>query len=213
MKKKLFEHLQACPLVGILRGITPNEAIDVARVLIATGFRFLEVPLNSPDWQKTLKILRTNCSDEILIGAGTVLSCEDVYKVQQAGGQAIISPNLNPSVISKSLELDLLSIPGCYTPTDCFEALRLGADMLKIFPADNLGPNYIKALSAVLPPATKVCPTGGISPQNMADFVHAGATHFGIGSALYKPGMTLEQIIQNAQAFIHAFKAIPLNTQ
>ncbi|MCG8492203.1 MAG: 2-dehydro-3-deoxy-6-phosphogalactonate aldolase [Sneathiellales bacterium] len=202
----IFEKIGEMPLVAILRGISPDEVDAVSDILVEKGFTFLEVPLNSPEWQESLKRLSRRHGDTIVLGAGTVLDADDVAKVRDAGGRAIISPNLNEAVVRKTKELGLLAVPGCYTPSECFNALSYGADILKIFPADTLGIPFIKGISAVLPQGTKICPTGGLDTDNIAEFLNAGVFAMGLGSALYKPGKQLSEIDQDAERFIAALR-------
>lgn len=207
MTDKLLQKAAEMPLVAILRGITPDEVDAVSDVLVDNGFIFMEVTLNSPDWEQSLKKFASRHGDNILLGAGTVLTPGDVDKVKAAGGQAIISPNMNVDVIRRTKELGLLSIPGCYTPSECFTALDAGADILKIFPADTLGTPFIKAIMAVLPVGTKICPTGGVSVDNMDAFRAVGVFAMGMGSALYKPGKSLEDTATAAAELVACYKA------
>ncbi len=196
------------PLIAILRGITPQEAGAVSDELVKAGMRLMEVTLNSPDWEESLKIIKSRHGDDIILGAGTVLSPEDVDRVHACGGQIIISPNMNVDVIRRTKELGMLSAPGCYTPSECFTALDAGADILKIFPADTLGPAFIKAISAVLPKGTPICPTGGVSGETMKSFLDAGVYAMGIGSALYKPGKTVAEVSAAASVFCEKYREL-----
>lgn len=213
MTDKLFKLIEKMPLVAILRGITPTEAIPVSDALVKAGFTFMEVTLNSPEWDQSLKLMKDRHGSNIVLGAGTVLRPDDVDRVQAAGGQAIISPNMRADVIRRSKELGLLSVPGCYTPTECFAALDAGADILKIFPADTLGTAFIKAINAVLPAGTRICPTGGVKTDNMQDFIDVGVSAMGMGSALYKPGKSISDIAKAAKEFVGAYKAIKQKAQ
>ncbi len=208
MADKLFKLIEKMPLVAILRGITPTEAIPVADALVKAGFTFMEVTLNSPEWDKSLALMKDRHGSDIVLAAGTVLEPDEVDKVQAAGGQVIISPNMRADVIRRSKELGLLSVPGCYTPTECFAALKAGADILKIFPADTLGTAFIKAIGAVLPTGTRICPTGGVNPENMKDFIDVGVSAMGMGSALYKPGKSAAEVSKAAEDFVLAYNSI-----
>lgn len=196
------------PLVAILRGITPKEAGAVSDELVRSGMRLIEVTLNSPDWSESLEIIKSRHGDDIILGAGTVLTPDDVDRVQASGGQIIISPNMNVDVIKRTKELGMLSAPGCYTPSECFTALDAGADILKIFPADTLGPAFIKAISAVLPKGTPICPTGGVSVDTMQSFLDVGVYAMGIGSALYKPGKTVAEVAASAAVFCDKYRSL-----
>lgn len=195
--------LQTLPLVAILRGLRPAEAVPVGQALLSTGWTLIEVPLNSPQPLDSIAALAAGCP-QALVGAGTVLSVEDVRNVKAAGGQLIISPNFNPAVVREAVRLGLVCLPGVMTASEAFAALEAGATGLKIFPAEMITPAVLKALRAVLPPATRVLPVGGITPDNMAAYFAAGASGFGIGSALYKPGMAAAQVAENATRFIAA---------
>lgn len=181
------EFLAGVPLVAILRGLRPEDAEAVGGVLIEAGFRCLEVTLNSPRPLESIKILSRRFGDDAIIGAGTVLSPADVDAVAGAGGRIIISPDTNPDVIRATKAAGLVSLPGFFSPSEAFTALRAGADGLKLFPADSGGLSMLKALKAVLPPTIPVMPVGGVGADTMAAFRRAGAGGFGIGSWLYAP--------------------------
>ena len=200
---KFAAALKTLPLVAILRGLRPAEAVPVGQALLSTGWTLIEVPLNSPQPLDSIAALAAACP-QALVGAGTVLSVEDVRNVQAAGGQLIISPNFNPAVVREAVRLGLVCLPGVMTASEAFAALECGATGLKIFPAEMITPAALKALRAVLPAATKVLPVGGITPDNMAAYFAAGASGFGIGSALYKPGMAAAEVAANATKFIAA---------
>jgi 2-dehydro-3-deoxyphosphogalactonate aldolase len=203
-------HLQTglaqLPLVAILRGLTPPEAPAIGQALVQAGFGLLEVPLNSPQPLDSIAALVAQHPGQ-LIGAGTVMSAADVRNVQAAGGRLIISPHFDADVVREALRLGLACMPGVATPSEAFAALRAGAHALKLFPAEMIGPAVVKALRAVLPPGVPLLPVGGIAPGNMAAYRQAGATGFGIGSALYTPGQSAGQTAQAAQAFITAWRA------
>ena len=195
------------PLIAILRGLQPAESVEVGTALHAAGFGLWEVPLNSPNPLQSIAAMRAAFPD-VLVGAGTVLTPQQVHEVHAAGGQLIISPNCNPAVIDESVKLGLISLPGVFTPTEAFTALDHGAHGLKIFPAELASPAVIKALLAVLPQGTGIYPVGGITPDNMAPWLQAGAAGFGIGSSLFKPGKTAAQVQADAQAFADNYRAL-----
>ncbi len=208
MTETLYSLIDKMPLVAILRGIEPDEALPVAEALVDAGFTFMEVTLNSPGWDDSLRRINDRFGEEIVLGAGTVLEPDEVDQVQAVGGRVIISPNMRTDVIRRTKELGLLSVPGCYTPTECFDALRAGADILKIFPADTLGPPFIKAIRAVLPEGTRICPTGGVNPGNMAEFLSVGVSAMGMGSALYKPSKSAADVAISAREFVATYRKL-----
>ena len=201
--QKLAHALQTVPLVAILRGIKPAEALAVGQALLSTGWTLIEVPLNSPEPLVSIAAL-ASAFPQALIGAGTVLSVDDVRNVHAAGGQLIVSPNFNPAVVREAVRLGLVCLPGVMTASEAFAALEAGATGLKIFPAEMITPSVVKALRAVLPADTVVMPVGGITTANMAPYFAAGASGFGIGSALYKPGISAVEVKENAIYFIAA---------
>jgi 2-dehydro-3-deoxyphosphogalactonate aldolase len=193
-----------CPLIAILRGLTPDEAVPVGEALIAAGFTLIEVPLNSPDPLDSIARLAKAADGRAMVGAGTVLSEADVAAVADAGGTLIISPNADPSVIAASVARGLVSLPGIATPTEAFAALAAGATALKLFPAEAASPAVLKAMMAVLPGSLRILPVGGISPDTMRPWIDVGARGFGLGSALYKPGDTPSAVRARAAMFIRA---------
>jgi 2-dehydro-3-deoxyphosphogalactonate aldolase len=193
-----------CPLIAILRGLTPDEAVPVGEALIGAGFTLIEVPLNSPDPLESIARLAKSAAGRAMVGAGTVLSEADVAAVAAAGGTLIISPNANPGVIAASAARGLVSLPGIATPTEAFSALDAGATALKLFPAEAASPTVLKAMRAVLPKTLRILPVGGIAPDNMQPWRDAGAAGFGLGSALYQPVFTAAEVGARAAAFIKA---------
>lgn len=198
---QLRSALSACPLIAILRGLLPQEAPHVGRVLWDAGFRILEVPLNSPEPYASISALREALPDA-LIGAGTVLDIAQVVQVKVAGGQLMIAPNFNADVVSAAKAAGMLAIPGVATPTEAFAALAAGADAIKLFPAEMISPAAVKAMRAVLSKDALLLPVGGIGAANMASYWQAGSNGFGVGSSLYSPGKAVEAIQQDAIKFV-----------
>ena len=203
---RFAEAFAACPLVAVLRGLTPAEAGPVGDALVDAGFTLLEVPLNSPDPLVSIERLAKRYQGRAMVGAGTVLTPEAVAQVAEAGGELIISPNTNTDVIRASVARGLVSLPGYYTPSEGFAALGAGAHALKLFPADGASPAFLKAQRAVLPKATRVLAVGGISPDTMAPWRAAGADGFGLGSNLYRAGKSVADVARDAAAFVTAAK-------
>jgi 2-dehydro-3-deoxyphosphogalactonate aldolase len=198
-----FEHL---PLVAILRGLRPEEAEEIGAALYAAGFRLIEVPLNSPDpFDSIARLARTLPADAVL-GAGTVLETADVARVRDAGGQLIVMPHADVDVIRTAKAAGMYCVPGVATPTEAFAARKAGADALKLFPAELITPSIVRAMRAVLPASLRLLPVGGITPHNMGEFRAAGVAGFGLGSALYKPGMDAATVAANAKAFVDAWR-------
>lgn len=200
----LHEALDALPLVAILRGLRPQACVEVGQALWDGGWRMLEVPLNSPD--PLLSIARlAQAFPEALVGAGTVLSAHQVREVQRAGGRLIVAPNFDAAVVAQALNLGLVCLPGVATPTEALGALQSGASGLKLFPAEMIGPAAVKALRAVLPPGAVLLPVGGISADQMAAYRQAGASGLGIGSAVYRPGQTSDEVAGQALRLARAW--------
>ena len=201
--------LKRWPLVAILRGIRPGEAQDIGTMLVETGFTIIEVPLNSPEPFASIVRLAKRLGDRVLVGAGTVTDWEQVAKIADAGGRVIVMPHADERVVEAAKRRNLFVVPGFATPTEAFRMINAGADAIKLFPAEANPPKVLKSLRAVLPKEIPILPVGGITPQNMTDYWVAGADGFGLGSALYKPGMTVEQVAQSAADFRLALNALP----
>jgi len=194
------------PLVAILRGVRPDEAVAIGRALLDAGWRLIEVPINSPEPLRSIEAL-VQALPEALVGAGTVLTPAAVRDVHAAGGRMIVAPNFDAAVVRESVRLGMVSLPGVMSPTEVFAALAAGAAALKLFPAEAIAPAVVKALRAVLDPTVRVLPVGGITPTNIADYRAAGASGFGIGSSLYKPGMTVAQVAVQARRWADTWRA------
>lgn len=207
MTTAILDRLDALPLVAILRGLTPEEAVEVGEALLAAGFTCLEVPLNSPRPLDSIRLLREALGDRAIVGAGTVLTPEAVREVVAAGGQIIISPNADADVIRETVAVGALSMPGVFTATEAFAALKAGAQVLKLFPSEIAGPAGLKALRAVLPADQRLYAVGGVTPETLGSWHAAGASGFGIGGALFKPGMTAAEVGDRARAFVTAWQA------
>lgn len=195
------------PLIGILRGVTPDEVVEIARAVLAAGITQIEVPLNSPDPLESIRRLVDAVGEQAVIGAGTVLTPAQVRDVHAAGGRLIVSPNCRPSVIEETHRLGMASWPGIVTPSEAFDALEAGATGLKLFPAVQVGLEGMKAVRAVLPSDTLLYAVGGVGIDNFATWQAAGVDGAGLGSALYKPGQTASQVSQQAQALVAAWQA------
>ena len=195
------------PIIAILRGVTPAEALSIAGALIEAGITTIEVPLNSPDPFVSIGAMVREFGGQARIGAGTVLTTEDVGFVREVGGQIIVSPNCDPEVIRATRAAGMESWPGVMTPTECFAALKAGATGLKIFPGSLLGPDGLKAIRAVLPKGTLVYGVGGASADNFAAWIKASADGFGIGTALYAPGLSVAEVGERARTIVAAFDA------
>lgn len=199
---------RALPLVGILRGIKPEEAGSVGEELHRRGFRLIEVPLNSPRPFESIMLLRDRLPADCIVGAGTVLREDDVDTLAALGADLVVMPHANVSMIARSRQRGLLCMPAAATPTEAFAAAGAGADALKLFPAEMITPAVLKSMRAVLPPSLGLFPVGGITPEGMAPYLAAGALGFGLGSALYKPGQSAQAVGQAAARFVEAWKRL-----
>ena len=204
---KFQEAMRALPLLAILRGLKPTEALDIGVVLVEAGFRIIEVPLNSPQPLESIAILRQQFP-QALVGAGTVLTAQEARDVAAAGGELIVAPNFSREVVVETVRLGMVSLPGIMTPTEAFAALDAGAHGLKLFPADLASPAVVKAMLAVLPKGTPLVPVGGIGANNLRDWHAAGAAGFGLGSSLYKPGDDAAAVRAKAAAIVAAWRAL-----
>jgi 2-dehydro-3-deoxyphosphogalactonate aldolase len=208
MHEALARAMTELPLVAILRGLRPAEAQAIGTELVDAGFRILEVPLNSPEPFASIRILADAFGSRALVGAGTVLDPDDVARLHDAGGALVVMPHTDPQVIAAAKAAGLACLPGVATPSEAFAALRAGADALKLFPAETLGPATLKAWKAVLPPDVAVLPVGGITPETMSPWHAAGAAGFGLGSALFRAGMTPVAVRSAAEAFARAWRGL-----
>jgi 2-dehydro-3-deoxyphosphogalactonate aldolase len=203
----LRAHLATLPLIAILRGVRPGEAVAIGQALVDAGFRAIEVPLNSPEPLESIAALAAAFGERALIGAGTVLDAAAARRIADAGGQLVVMPHADLAIIRAAKAQGLLCVPGAATPTEAFAALAAGADALKLFPAEALPPAVVKAWRAVLPKDVWLMPVGGITPETMAPYLAAGANGFGLGSALYRAGMNRATVSANAVRFVQAFGA------
>ena len=192
-------------LVAILRGVKPEEVEEIGAALIEAGITLIEVPLNSPEPFDSISRLVRRFGDDALIGAGTVLTPADVDRILDVGGKLVVSPNCDPAVISRTIEKGMVSMPGVFTPTECFQAIAAGARTLKLFPGSMAGPEGLKAIKAVMPSDVELYAVGGAAPDDLTDWVAAGAAGFGIGSYLFKPGMTAPDVASRAAKMIAAY--------
>lgn len=194
------------PLIAILRGITPADAHEHVAAVLDAGFDAVEIPLNSPQWEQSIPAMVNAFGDRALIGAGTVLKPEQVDRLAEMGCQLIVTPNIQPEVIRRAVGYGMTVCPGCATATEAFTALDAGAQALKIFPSSAFGPDYIKALKAVLPADVPVFAVGGVTPENLAQWMKAGCVGAGLGSDLYRAGQSVERTAQQAAAFVKAYQ-------
>jgi 2-dehydro-3-deoxyphosphogalactonate aldolase len=201
----LERYLAPLPLIAILRGLRPDEAVAIGGALVDAGFRAIEVPLNSPEPLESIAALAETFGERALIGAGTVLGPGDVPRIAEAGGRLVVMPHAHPAIIRAAKARGLLCVPGVATPTEAFAALAAGADALKLFPAEALPPPVVKAWRAVLPKGIWLLPVGGITAERMPPYLAAGASGFGLGSPLYQPGLAPAEVAARAKAFAAAY--------
>ena len=195
-----------CPLVAIIRGVTPDDADGIAGALFEAGIRIIEVPLNSPEPFDSIRAIAAAFGDRALVGAGTVLDPDDVAKVKEAGGRLIVSPNTDVPVIEAAVEAGLVSSPGYFTPSEAFDAILAGAHAIKLFPAEAASPGVVKAQKAVLPKDIPLIVVGGVTPESVNGWLEAGADGFGLGGGLYKPGQDVRTTLEKARAYVEAVR-------
>lgn len=203
----LQSYLDTCPLVAIIRGITPQEVEAIGDAIFEGGIRIIEVPLNSPEPLKSIELLANRFGDRMLVGAGTVLRTQDVQQVKDAGGRIIVSPDVNVEVIAATASAGLVSSPGYFTPSEAFAAIRAGATALKLFPAEAASPAVLKAQLAVIPNHVPILVVGGIKPQNMRGWLDSGAVGFGLGGGLYRPGQSASETLDKARSYVAGLNA------
>lgn len=208
MPQQLQQCLAAMPLVAILRGVAADDIYAVSQQLYASGMRIIEVPLNSPQPYASIRRLSDSLGQDCLCGAGTVLTVAQVEQVFAAGGRLVVSPNTDPAVIQRTVELGMVSMPGFATPSEAFAAIQAGATALKLFPAKAIGMDFLKALLEVLPPGVPVVATGGINPENLGDWFRAGVAGVGIGGDLYKAGRDSADVRRRADNFVAAWRSL-----
>ena len=206
-KELLHRYLDPCPLVAIIRGVTPDEAEAIGEAIFEAGIRIIEVPLNSPDPLQSIETLSKRFGDEVLVGAGTVLDPADVGRVWDAGGRLIVSPNTDLEVVAATVAIDLVSCPGYFTPSEALGAVQMGATALKLFPAEAATPAVLRAQRAVLPRNVPILVVGGVKPDLMQSWIDAGATGFGLGGGLYQPGQSAEETVEKARAYVAGLAA------
>ncbi|MGI8706396.1 MAG: 2-dehydro-3-deoxy-6-phosphogalactonate aldolase [Sphingomicrobium sp.] len=203
--REVFDrYFDQCPLVAIIRGVTPADAAAIGRALFDGGIRIIEVPLNSPEPFASIERIAAEVGDSALVGAGTVLDPADVERVKAAGGRIVVSPNTSPIVIRATVDAGMVSSPGIFTPSDAFTALENGAHALKLFPAEAASPKVVKSIRAVLPSDVPLIVVGGVTPDTVAGWMDAGADGFGLGGGLYKPGQAAEETREKARAYVSA---------
>ncbi|HEX2510098.1 MAG TPA: 2-dehydro-3-deoxy-6-phosphogalactonate aldolase [Microvirga sp.] len=208
MTRTLRDYLADLPLVAILRGLRPEFAEETGHALVDAGFRIIEVPLNSPEPLRSIGTLARAMPADVLVGAGTVLDPDSADRVSDAGGRLVVMPHADVEVIRRAKELGAICTPGVATPTEAFAALKAGADAIKIFPAEGIPPHVLKAWRAVLPADAIMLPVGGIKPDTMPSYVASGANGFGLGSALFTPTMSVDEVARNARRFAEAWRAL-----
>jgi 2-dehydro-3-deoxyphosphogalactonate aldolase len=198
----LHQYLDQCPLIAIVRGVTPGEAEGIGQAIYEAGVRIIEVPLNSPEPLDSIRRLAQRFGDRMLVGAGTVFTPANVEDVHAVGGRLIVSPHFNPAVVRAAVQAGMVACPGYFTPTEAFAALDAGATALKLFPAEAASPDVLKAQRAVIPADVPVMIVGGVKPDNMAGWLAAGASGFGLGGGLYQPGQSPEDTLDKARAYV-----------
>jgi 2-dehydro-3-deoxyphosphogalactonate aldolase len=206
-KDVLHRYLDECPLIAIVRGVTPDEAEGTAEAVYDGGIRIIEVPLNSPDPLESIRRIVSKFGDRMLVGAGTAVEPQQVAQVKDAGGRLIVAPNTDIRVVSAAASADMVSCPGYFTPSEAFAACHAGATALKLFPAEGASPSVLKAMLAVVPKDVPQIIVGGIAPDNMRPWLDAGATGFGLGSGLYKQGQSAAETLEKARAYVAGLKA------
>jgi len=205
-RDEIRRRLDECPLVAIIRGVTPDDSEAIGEALYGAGIRIIEVPLNSPDPLESIRRIAGRLGDRALVGAGTVLDPADVERVREAGGRIIVSPNTYPPVIEATANAGLVSAPGYFTPSEAFRAIRAGAHALKLFPAENATPKMVKAQRAVVPKEVPILVVGSVTPDAMRPWIEAGADGFGLGSGVYKPGQSAEETAMRARAYVEELR-------
>ncbi|CAN5211267.1 2-dehydro-3-deoxy-6-phosphogalactonate aldolase [soil metagenome] len=201
--RDLFDrYFGQCPLVAIIRGVTPEDAAGIGRALFDGGIRIVEVPLNSPEPFASIERIALELGDDALVGAGTVLDPADVARVKASGGRIVVSPNTNPDVIRATVDAGMVSSPGIFTPSEAFAALDAGAHALKLFPAEAASPKVVKSIRAVLPKEIPLLVVGGVTPDTVDAWMDAGADGFGLGGGLYKPGQSADETLDKARAYV-----------
>jgi 2-dehydro-3-deoxyphosphogalactonate aldolase len=201
-RQLLHRYLDQCPLIAIIRGVTPDEAEAIGEAIFQGGIRIIEVPLNSPDPLKSIERIAAKFGDRMLVGGGTVFTPANVGDIQAVGGRLIISPHTNPNVIRATAQAGLVSCPGYFTPTEAFAALDSGATALKLFPAEGASTAVLQAQMAVIPKDVPMIMVGGIKPDNMQPWIDAGAAGFGLGGGLYRPGQSPAETLDKARAYV-----------
>jgi 2-dehydro-3-deoxyphosphogalactonate aldolase len=202
----LNRYMDDCPLIGIIRGVTPGEVEAIGEAIFDSGIRIIEVPLNSPEPLQSISKLAAKFGDRALVGGGTVLEPEQVATVKAVGGRLIVAPNTNVEVIAETAEAGLVSCPGYFTPTDAFDAIEAGATALKLFPAEGAAPAVLKSQRAVIPRDVPIFVVGGVTPDSMQAWLEAGADGFGLGGGLYQPGQSPAETSEKARAYVAALK-------
>lgn len=205
--ERFMTHLQDCPLVAIIRGVTPDEVVEVGEAILSGGIKIIEVPLNSPHPFESIHRLADALKGRALVGAGTVLDPVNVARVKDAGGELVVAPNVDVKVIEAAVSAGMVAAPGYYTPSEAFTALNAGAQVLKLFPAEGATPSVLRAQRAVLPKEVPVLVVGGVQPDNMRPWLEAGANGFGLGSGLFAPGRLAKDVAERAKAYAAGVRA------